>query len=211
MRCNVRLFLSNGRHHETYLPTFGRKTQAHPRFSRPHEEPRRPCRDQCAPRQGPQAPGRLSAPASVPGKSGAGQGKSGAQASSAVPADIVARLLRSRPGAVEDHFVMHWKSLPAPDAFASSAGVLFLSVPKRHLARAIDRNLVRRIAREAWRAAGLSGPPLAVMVKLRRRPEWFAAAGVRQRRRCLREELDRLFSSRSLARLSDTLRVDARP
>ena len=96
-------------------------------------------------------------------------------------------------GAIEDHFAMHWKSLPAPCAFASSAGVLFLSVPKRHLARAIDRNLVRRVAREAWRAAGLAALPVAVMVKLRRRPGWFAAApGVRQRRRCLRGELDRL-------------------
>jgi RNase P protein component len=106
---------------------------------------------------------------------------------------------------------MHWKALPEPGASGVFAGVLFLSVPKRHLARAIDRNLVRRIAREAWRAAGFATLPVAVMVKLRRRPGWFAAAGVRQRRRCLREELDRLFANRALLRLSDTLRGDARP
>ena len=61
---------------------------------------------------------------------------------------------------------MHWKPLPAPDAGTACAGVLFLAVPKRQLVRAVDRNLVRRIAREAWRAAGLSRQPLAVLVKL---------------------------------------------
>ena len=101
---------------------------------------------------------------------------------------------------------MHWKSLPASAAGAASAGVLFLAVPKRQLVRAVDRNLVRRIAREAWRAAGLARSPIAVLVKLRRRPDWFAEAGVRQRRRGIREELDRLFASRALAKLSDTLR-----
>ncbi len=88
---------------------------------------------------------------------------------------------------------MHWKALPA-----TTAGVLFLSVPKRQLARAVDRNLVRRIAREAWRGAGVAHRPIAVMVKMRRRPDWFAAAGVRQKRRQLRVELDMLFQHRSL-------------
>ena len=94
---------------------------------------------------------------------------------------------------------MHWKALPAAAAGDRGAsGVLFLSVPKRQLARAVDRNLVRRIAREAWRGAGLAQRPIAVLVKLRRRPEWFAAAGLRQKRRQLRVELDSLFAHRSL-------------
>ena len=88
---------------------------------------------------------------------------------------------------------MHWKALPV-----TTVGVLFLSVPKRQLARAVDRNLVRRIAREAWRGTGVAPRPIAVLVKLRRRPEWFAAAGVRQKRRQLRIELDALFQHRSL-------------
>nr|WP_272486674.1 ribonuclease P protein component [Zeimonas sediminis] len=115
-------------------------------------------------------------------------------------------MLRSRPGAVGEHFVMHWKPLPASHAGAACAGVLFLAVPKRQLARAVDRNLVRRIAREAWRAAGLSALPLAVLVRLRRRPDWFAEAGVRRRRQGLRQELDSLFSDRAVQRISDTLR-----
>lgn len=106
---------------------------------------------------------------------------------------------------------MHWKPLPAPDAGTACAGVLFLAVPKRQLVRAVDRNLVRRIAREAWRAAGLSRQPLAVLVKLRRRPDWFAQAGVRRRRKGVREELDALFADPGLQRTarqrnSDTLR-----
>jgi len=47
--------------HETYLPTFRYPPQAYPWFPRAHEDPRRPCRDQRPPRQGPQAPGNLRA------------------------------------------------------------------------------------------------------------------------------------------------------
>ena len=94
---------------------------------------------------------------------------------------------------------MHWKALPDQPAPGRAAGVLFLAVPKRQLARAVDRNLVRRIAREAWRGAGLAQRPIAVLIKLRKRPDWFAAAGLRQRRLRLREELDALFGDRSLA------------
>jgi hypothetical protein len=106
---------------------------------------------------------------------------------------------------------MHWKPMPAPDAGNACAGVLFLAVPKRQLVRAVDRNLVRRIAREAWRASGLSRLPVAVLVKLRRRPDWFAQAGVRRRRKGVREELDALFADPGLHRTarqrnSDTLR-----
>lgn len=101
---------------------------------------------------------------------------------------------------------MHWKPLPASHAGHGCAGVLFLAVPKRQLKRAVDRNLVRRIAREAWRAAGFSQLPLALLVKLRRRPDWFAQAGVRRRRKGVREDLDHLFADRALQRQSDTLR-----
>jgi RNase P protein component len=138
----------------------------------------------------------------------------------ALPPEFVAQLLRGRPGAVGENFVMHWKSLPpmsvpGADASGTSAGILFLAVPKRQLARAVDRNLVRRIAREAWRAAGLARRPVAVLVKLRRRPDWFAQAGVRRRRAGLREELDALLANylqrqypgrQSQLPISDTLR-----
>jgi RNase P protein component len=71
---------------------------------------------------------------------------------------------------------------------------LFLSVPKRFLRRAIDRNLTRRVIRESWRATGLSVFPLALLVKMRARPAAFALPGVRQRRQGLRDEIARLFA-----------------
>lgn len=110
---------------------------------------------------------------------------------------------------------MHWKSLPAASAGGNSMGVLLLAVPKRQLVRAVDRNLVRRLAREAWRSAGLATRPVAVLLKLRRRPDWFKQAGVRQKRLALRAELDALLgsylqrrasSSASPSPISDTLR-----
>lgn len=122
--------------------------------------------------------------------------------SSALSPDFVARLLRSRPGAVGEHFAMHCKPLPAPRAGDARAGVLFLAIPKRQLARAVDRNLVRRVAREAWRASGFAALPAAVLVRLRRRPEWFDQAGVRRRRAGIRSELDALFADPALRRIA---------
>jgi len=101
---------------------------------------------------------------------------------------------------------MHWKPLPASHAGPDSSGVLYLAVPKRQLRRAVDRNLVRRIAREAWRAGGPARVPLALLIRLRRRPDDFASTGVRRRRKDLRAELDRLLTAPALMRVSDTLR-----
>lgn len=92
-----------------------------------------------------------------------------------------------------------------------------MAIPKRILRRAIDRNTVRRIAREAWRAsvssvagaagaqrAGVPGDatpgparaakPRTVLLRLMRRPERFAALGYRARKRLWRAELDALFA-----------------
>ncbi len=45
---------------EAHLPSLQSSPRAYAWFSRPHEDPRRQGRDQCTPRQGAQAPGRLS-------------------------------------------------------------------------------------------------------------------------------------------------------
>lgn len=82
------------------------------------------------------------------------------------PPQLAASLLRTRPVATGEHFNVHCKPLPA----GSGSGVLLMAVPKRLLARAVDRNLVRRLAREAWRGAVLNRQSMAVMVKLARRP-----------------------------------------
>lgn len=88
------------------------------------------------------------------------------------PPHLAASLLRTRPVAAGEHFHVHCKPLPA------GSGVLLMAVPKRLLARAVDRNLVRRLAREAWRGAGLHRQPLAAMVKLARRPACLARSRV---------------------------------
>lgn len=95
-----------------------------------------------------------------------------------------------------------------------------MAIPKRVLRRAIDRNTVRRIAREAWRAAlaarvpdppdtGLpeaadaprnaghgveAARPRTMLLRLLRRPAGFAALGYRARKRLWRSELDALFA-----------------
>jgi ribonuclease P protein component len=160
---------------------------------------------------------------------GGRQAPTGAAAAMVLPASFVEGLIRSRPSGSTLHFSIHWKTLPdsqtadtraaqtadTPKDADSGNGVLFLSVPKRLLKRAIDRNLVRRIIRECWRGAGLPARRLAVLVKMRSRPVAFGEPGVRHRRQALREELSRLFGrsdsfARESARMSGNLRGDPR-
>lgn len=73
---------------------------------------------------------------------------------------------------------------------------LGFSVPKRQLARAVDRNSVRRVAREAWRHAGwVSGQmPAAAMIKLRRAEPAWREIGRPALKKLWREELDQLLA-----------------
>lgn len=75
-------------------------------------------------------------------------------------------------------------------------GRLGMAVPKRQLKHAVDRNALRRVAREAWRLApwGDCARPRVVLVKLRRaEPEW-KTAGRAALKKAWRAELDELFS-----------------
>ena len=73
---------------------------------------------------------------------------------------------------------------------------LGFSLPKRQLARAVDRNSVRRVAREAWRHAGwVSGQmPAAAMIKLRRAEPTWREIGRPALKKLWREELDQLLA-----------------
>ncbi|RPH64667.1 MAG: hypothetical protein EHM83_07835 [Burkholderiales bacterium] len=106
-----------------------------------------------------------------------------------LPRGIVSALLRTRPGVVSEHFSVHWRVL------AGAPGVLFMAIPKRLLSRAVDRNAVRRVAREAWRAAALAGAPVAAMLRMTRLPP---ARGVRHRKAIVRAELDAAFRTLGL-------------
>ncbi len=61
----------------------------------------------------------------------------------------------------------------------------------RVMRRAVDRNAMRRVAREAWRAAGLDRSPIVAMLRMKRVPQ---VDGQRERKRVARCELDRLFA-----------------
>lgn len=70
-----------------------------------------------------------------------------------------------------------------------------MAVPKRHLKRAVDRNALKRVAREAWRLApwGDCPVPQVVMVKLRRsEPDWKSTSRPALKK-AWRAELDELF------------------
>lgn len=85
-------------------------------------------------------------------------------------------------------------------------GKLGFSVPKRLLRRAVDRNALKRVAREAWRHArwnGVARP--AAMIKLRRvEPQWKTTSRSALRK-AWRGELDEL-----IRRLVSRLRSEQR-
>ncbi|MEZ5727309.1 MAG: ribonuclease P protein component [Burkholderiaceae bacterium] len=112
----------------------------------------------------------------------------------------MARSARSKALASE-HFQLSLRRLH--DAGAESHP-LWLGVPKKLLKRAVDRNTLRRVARESWRAASRTGPEMSgpgpVLLRLVRRPASFAQMPQSQRKRAWRAELDALFTQAVLAR-----------
>lgn len=84
---------------------------------------------------------------------------------------------------------------PVRGAAACGGDILLMAVPKRLLARAVDRNTLRRIAREAWRArSGPARPRAPALLRLARRPSGFETLTQRARKRLWREELDDLLA-----------------
>jgi RNase P protein component len=90
-----------------------------------------------------------------------------------------------------------WSYIPGQateDFLGKSCNEVVLAVPKRLLARAVDRNRVRRIAREHYRRLRVSEPGYWVwMLRLRALPAGFVNASQSARRQCWHAEIDRLF------------------
>lgn len=105
------------------------------------------------------------------------------------PAGLAQRLLRQRPIAQSEHL-----SLALGEAGGREA-LLLMTVPKKVLSRAVDRNQFRRIARESWRAVPDSLLGAHALVRLRRRPSEFARWPSGERARRWRSELDALLSA----------------
>lgn len=103
-----------------------------------------------------------------------------------VPKSIVPMLLRTRPVASAPWLRLHAISIggsssasgvPTPDADGSGPreqgfrrGFLVVNVPKRICRRAVERNAIRRVAREAWRASGLHDEPVDLLVRVHASP-----------------------------------------
>jgi len=111
---------------------------------------------------------------------------------------VFASLARRRPDLSSAHFAVSY--LATGDVEPSSAepqarGRLGFSVPKRLLARAVDRNALKRVAREAWRHARWNGVacPGAAMIKLRRIDEAWRGAPRSALKKAWRGELDELI------------------
>lgn len=112
-----------------------------------------------------------------------------------------AALARRRADLVSAHFALAFVVTLVPPGtrplgrrFASPR--LGFAVPRRQLALAVDRNALKRVAREAWRLApwGDAARPALAMIKLRRaEPEWRAMPAARLKK-VWRAELDELVA-----------------
>ncbi|MBU6187769.1 MAG: ribonuclease P protein component [Betaproteobacteria bacterium] len=98
-------------------------------------------------------------------------------------------LLKTRPVASTTCFGLHRRPTGAPDE-----PILLMSVPRRVLKRAVDRNTVRRLARESLRATREQAYGCALMLRLKRTPTGFEALTQRARKAAWRAELERVFS-----------------
>lgn len=110
-----------------------------------------------------------------------------------------ASLSRRRADLASAHFGLIFVMKPAqtdanPVSSHSNAGGLGFAVPKRLLAHAVDRNTVKRVAREAWRLAawGSVPRPILAMVKLRSLDPGWKAMPASAWKKAMRVELDAL-------------------
>lgn len=107
----------------------------------------------------------------------------------------LAVLARRRADLSSAHFGLAYLVQDATDTLASGER-LAMSVPKRQLKRAVDRNQLKRIAREAWRLQAWGDAPrpaLVVMLKLRRTEADWKTSGRTALKKAWRAELDELF------------------
>jgi ribonuclease P protein component len=111
----------------------------------------------------------------------------------------LAALARRRADVSSAHFGLAFMMTEADGVVASvphGKGRLGMSVPKRQLKLAVDRNALKRVAREAWRLAPWDElpRPQVVMVKLRRSEPQWKTTGRAALKKAWRAELDELFS-----------------
>jgi RNase P protein component len=115
---------------------------------------------------------------------------------------------RRRPNLFSEHFSLSWvmeasaRDDADPTQPLAPHRLLAMAVGKRLLPKAVDRNAMRRIAREAWRVRVQVLCPIRALLRLRSTaPEW-ASMPMAARKRSWRLEIDAL-----LARLKPDARM----
>lgn len=105
-----------------------------------------------------------------------------------------AALSRRRADLVSEHFGLALM-MRVPNDPPQGPARLGFAVPRRQLAHAVDRNALKRVAREAWRRVRWPGEnrPAVALVKLRRADPAWPGATRRALKRSWRAELDALF------------------
>ncbi len=129
----------------------------------------------------------------------AGAPRPPAPSSVAKPAPVLpvfARLAKRRPDLTSAHFSLAWTTVTSGDLPPARAArpLLALAVAKRYLPRAVDRNAMKRVSREAWRARlrQVAGPSHALLRVRQAPPEWRALPDG-QKKRLWRSEIDALL------------------
>jgi ribonuclease P protein component len=174
-RSNVRLFPTKA-HHETHFSTVGGSPQAYPRLSQQDEDRRRAQGAARTSRQGP----RPACGLALAAKASPAIGSLRAQRLSGSKA--FGRLFRDGRRITGQHVQI------IAAASAPGAGRHGFIIAKVHLKRAVDRNYVRRIVREALRGRRRVAADFDIIVKLR-------AACARNRLRELAEETAALIDA----------------
>ena len=204
MHDTSRSALRNHHEAEAHLPAVKDPPRPYARLSRSHEDAGRPCGDQRAAREGPQAPFGLK-PAQ-------------AQVDRIVRATDFERVLRSPVRSRSSHFAVHYlprrpSSAPRPSATELSTGCapngdeavddfqarvwLGTVIPKRHARRAVTRSLLKRQMRAAVErhAARLPGGMWVLRLRAPFERTAFRSAASDALRCAARTELDDVLAS----------------
>lgn len=181
------------RDHETYLPTVYCSPQAYSRFPRPHEDQSGARRHQCAPWQGPCSPRSLS-----PRLSDASRPVRFVDARLTRPAEFD-RVFADNQRARTDAFLV----MARPNGLGYPR--LGLVIGKRILARAVDRNRVKRCARASFRQVFDTLPACDFVVRLLGKPA--AGSEVRELEPAMKRAAGRACQKWPEAALSSTTLV----
>lgn len=107
-------------------------------------------------------------------------------------------LARRRADISSAHFGIAFQmteSLPDSGEVRARGDRIAVSAPKRQLKLAVDRNALKRVAREAWRLApwAMSGRPQVILLRLRRAEADWKNMGRATLKKAWRAEIDELL------------------